>query len=279
MSDQERGAYTPPREPPLQFDARRSRDAQPMPMALIGSGAVLVVLLGGVIAAYTGVFGHKDEAPKTVGDKVVVMKTAPPAGRQVASDPAAKLEVFSDRPAPTSPVFAPEPEKPAPRPTLQVRPSTPPPLRIAPADEAPSKSAPVAATVQASPKRVAATDTTLPAKQASPRAGAATDLSTARAGTPASSAATKAAATPKVAATGSVGAQIGAFSSRELADKGFADVGKLASTAGRGKRIEAVEHGDSTLYRTTVTGFADRDAAKAFCADLAAKGHACIVKG
>lgn len=263
MSDQDRGAYTPPREPPLQFDARRARDAQPMPMALIGSGAVLVVLLGGVIAAYTGVFSHKDAAPKTVGERVVVMKTAPVEGQQVAADPAAKLEVFSDKPAPASPVFTPDPEKPAPRPTLQVRPSSSPPVHIAPAEESVPKPTPARA-VATTPTKAAATPV------------AATDLSTAHG---AIAVAPKATPAKTVAAGGSAGAQIGAFSSRELAEKGFADVGRLASIAGRGKRIEAVEHGDSTLYRTTVTGFADRDAAKAFCAALAAKGHACIVKG
>ena len=264
MSDQDRGTYTPPREPPLQFDARRSREAQPMPMALIASGAVLVLLLGGVVAAYTGVFRHKDEPPKTVGERVVVMKSAPPAGQQAAADPAAKLAVFSDKPASPSPVFAPDPEKPSPRTTLQVRASTPPPVRIAPV-EAVASSAPAPAPSKAVPRAVAATDLSTAHAAASPVATSSKTFAVSSA--------------RLVTAAGSAGAQIGAFSSRDLADKGFADVGKITSTADKGKRIEAVEHGASTLYRTTVTGFADRDAAKAFCATLAAHGRACIVKG
>ena len=45
MSDQDRGAYTPQPDAPLQFDARGPRGRRPLPMTLIGSGGVLVVLL------------------------------------------------------------------------------------------------------------------------------------------------------------------------------------------------------------------------------------------
>jgi hypothetical protein len=246
MSDDDRGAYTPHREAPLQFDARRGRDARPMPMTLIGSAVVLVVLVGAVIMAYAGGFKHKDEPAKTVGDRVLVMKSAPPPGQGAPVDPAAKLEVFSERSAPAAPTFAPEPEKPAPLPPPRVVAAAPPALRTAPVVPTP-----------------------LPPIEAAPRATA-TALPAARA--PASAPA----ATASVA--GGFGAQIGAFSSRELAEKGFADVGRIASTSGRGKRVEPVEVNGSTLYRTTVTGFADREAAKAFCAALSAKGRACFVK-
>ena len=267
MSDGERGPYTPPREreAPLQFDARGPRDAKPMPMALMASAAVLVLLIGGVAVAYLG--GSRGApADKTVGDRVLVMKTPPTPGANPAPDPNAKLEVFSDHAAAGAPTFTPAPEAPAPRPAprLTLQEQTLPPVRIA----APE------ATAVATPKPVAAASPVKPAPVA-PKAAAsvaATDLSTAR----------TTVSTPKTAAvtaTGPVGAQIGAFSSRGLAEQGYADVGKLVSIAGRGKRIEAVERGDSTLYRTTVTGFADRDAAKAFCSALTAKGHACIVKG
>ncbi|CAN5344989.1 cell division protein FtsN [soil metagenome] len=260
MSDGERGPYTPQgqREAPLQFDARGPRDAKPMPMALIASAAVLVVLVGAVAMAYLGGGSKTDAAGKPVGDRVLVMKTPPAPGANPAPDPNAKLEVFSDHPA-AAPTFAAAPEAPAPRPparlTLQAQ--ALPPVRIASAE---------------STTTITATTTTRPAPaQVAP--AAATNLSTARPMTPKPNTTAAAPAT-----AGSVGVQIGAFSSRALAEKGYADVGKLVSTSGRGKRIEAVERGDSTLYRTTVTGFADRDAAKAFCAGLSAKGHACIVK-
>lgn len=71
--------------------------------------------------------------------------------------------------------------------------------------------------------------------------------------------------------------QIGAFGSAAIADAQFAKLSSL--TGGHGKAVSAVQAGGKTLYRTSVTGFADRASAGAFCARLAAAGHACIVKG
>ena len=273
MSDGERGPYTPQKErdAPLQFDARGPRDAKPMPMALIASAAVLVVLVGAVAMAYLGGGSKTDAAGKAVGDRVLVMKTPPAPGANPTPDPDAKLEVFSDHPGAAAPTFVAAPEAPAPRPAprLQLREQTLPPVRIGAAE---TPSVPASARVSAAAKPVAPVTEAAPATKVSTPV-AATSLSTAKATTP-----KIVAPVTTAASTGSVGAQIGAFSSRSLAEKGFADVGRLVSTTGRGKRIEAVEREGSTLYRTTVTGFADRDAAKAFCAGLAAKGHACIVK-
>jgi hypothetical protein len=266
MSDGERGPYTPGREAPLQFDPRGARDAKPMPMALIASAVVLVVLVVAVAMAYMG-GSKKTAADAAVGDRVLVMKTPPAPGANPPAEPDAKLQVFSDRGpvASANPALAPAPEQPLPRPApkLQVKPSELPPVRVTSADDG----KPAAA---ASP---------------APRSAAAQmGLRTAEASTAAppvskAAAASKAEAAPARPAAGGVGVQIGAFSSETLAEKGYADVGKLVSTAGHGRRIEAVERGGSTLYRTTVTGFADRETAKAFCAALTAKGHACIVKG
>jgi hypothetical protein len=74
--------------------------------------------------------------------------------------------------------------------------------------------------------------------------------------------------------------QIGAFSSAALADKGYQDVAALepATIRGRGKHVEAVQKDGHTLYRTSVTGFADREQAGAFCDALKAKGRICFVK-
>lgn len=299
MSEQDRGAYTPPREQPLAFDARGARDARPLPMTLIASGVVLVVLIGGVVMAYVGGFHGKDEPGKPVGDKVVTMKTLPAPGAAAPADSAGKLEVFSNRSAAASPpAFTAGPEQPAerPKPQLQVQASTQTPVRIATGDEpaaipqakplSPSAVASATARPVSKPAAAVAAPPAKPvvappvAKPTTTITASSLALKPALTAKPASTAAVAKPATPPAAATSSgVGAQIGAFSSKELADQGFAAVGKLASTAGHGKRVEPVAHGGSTLFRTTVTGFADRSAAKAFCETLTAKGHACIVKG
>lgn len=275
MSEEQRGPYTPPRpgpprEAPLQFDARGARDARPMPMTLIASGVVLVVLIGGVIMAYAGGFHRKDEPTRIVGDRVLVMKTAPAAGTE-ATSAGAEQTVAANRADGAPPSFTAAPEQPVPRPKpqLQLRSQTLPPVRIASTDDEASPSSSGA-------RPSVPTSTLLPTTHATTKAKPATSSA---AVTTKTTAAAHAAPETGSVATGAAGVQIGAFSSHDLADKGFADVGKLMPTAGHGKRIEAVERGGSTLYRTTVTGFADRDAAKSFCEALTAKGHACIVKG
>lgn len=277
MSDEQRGPYTPPRDEPLAFDARGARDARPMPMTLIASGVVLVVLIGGVIMAYAGGFHRKDEAQKVVGEPVASLKTPPPPGQAGSADPASRLAVFSNTAASsTPPAFAAAPEQPAerPKPQLQVQASHLPPVRIATTDDAP----PARSAAAPKPAVAVTTHVVTPVAPARPIRLASASPSALPPAKPASAPAITASAAT-ASTTGGVGVQIGAFSSKELADKGFADVTKLASTAGHGKRVEPVDHGGATLYRTTVTGFADRAAARSFCESLTAKGHACIVKG
>ena len=81
------------------------------------------------------------------------------------------------------------------------------------------------------------------------------------------------------AAGGPAAVQVGAFSSAELAQKGFADAGKLSSLGGHARSVEKISRDGHTFYRATLGGFADKAAAKAFCAQLAAKGGRCLVKG
>ena len=93
----------------------------------------------------------------------------------------------------------------------------------------------------------------------------------------------KAAAAPAPAAKpagGGSAVQIGAFSSQALADKGWSDAAGVAPglAAGKGKSVEKVDKDGKTLFRTQVTGFADRAAATAFCDKLKAAGKACFVK-
>ena len=74
--------------------------------------------------------------------------------------------------------------------------------------------------------------------------------------------------------------QIGAVGSPQLADKTWNEAVAAAPglAAGKGKGVEPVEKGGKTLYRTSVTGFASRAQAQAFCARLKAAGKACFVK-
>ena len=82
---------------------------------------------------------------------------------------------------------------------------------------------------------------------------------------------------PPPGGTGAV--QIGAYSSKALAEQEFAKVrsGFAKFTSGRATHVEGVQKGSSTLYRAAFTGFS-KDQATAFCVALKAAGRACIVK-
>lgn len=98
---------------------------------------------------------------------------------------------------------------------------------------------------------------------------------------PAKAAATAQTAPVKTASastSGPAAVQVGAFSSAELAQKGFADAGKYASLGGHAHSVEKVSRDGKTFYRATLGGFADKAAAKAFCAQITAKGGRCLVK-
>jgi cell division septation protein DedD len=90
----------------------------------------------------------------------------------------------------------------------------------------------------------------------------------------------KAPTAPTAAKPGAAAVQIGAVASPSLADKTWNDAVAVAPglAAGKGKGVEPVEKDGKTLYRTSVTGFASREAAQAFCAKLKAAGKACFVK-
>ena len=81
-------------------------------------------------------------------------------------------------------------------------------------------------------------------------------------------------------ATGSASVQIGAFSSRALADREYAAVaGAFPQFAsGRTKSVERVTtSAGSTAYRTAMSGFT-REQAREFCAALQAAGRECFVR-
>jgi cell division protein FtsN len=75
-------------------------------------------------------------------------------------------------------------------------------------------------------------------------------------------------------------AQIGAFSSRQLAEGAWS---RLASTfptflSGKTARIEPVTVNGEQLYRTSIQGFSSEAQARATCAELMARSQACFVR-
>jgi outer membrane biosynthesis protein TonB len=262
MSDSDRGAYTPPTaDAPLAFDARQPvRGARPVPMTLIVSGVVLLILVAAIVFFYRSGVRQEGQAPQAVGTPVGEMKAAAPDSAQ-PSDPAASLQIYQDEatPAPAAPTFTPPPETPAPRaaPTTQVAQA---PTPLPPAQ-------PAGKAVDLKPAQPApAPKTAAPAATPAPKAAE-----------PAKPAATPA---PAKTASGVAGVQIGAFSSKALADAGWNDAARIApgAIAGKGKTVEPVQVNGSTLYRTTVTGFSSRSDAQQFCQALKAAGKNCFVK-
>ncbi len=264
MSDYDRGAYTPPTDDPLAFDARMTRQRRPMPMTLIASAVVLLVMVGAVALFYQSGIRGASEPPRVVGDSLPAVK-GPPIAEARPLDASDNLEVYVDDPNSTqgAPTFAAAPETPQARPAPTVvaandagearsgvtvlRPASP----VAEAPLPPA--APVA-----TPARVAPTSPPAKAAPAPVRVAEAVAPST---------------------ASGNSVVQIGAFSSAAIANSEYAKVRAAFAryTAGRGKNVEPVERDGQTLYRTAFTGFAKADA-QAFCAALKSAGRACIVK-
>lgn len=260
MSDPHRGAYAPPTDAPLSFDARQPvRGSRPLPLTLIISAVVLGALLVGVFLIYrNGVRGPND-APRTVGEPVAEMKAAPAPGEN-AADEAAGLQIYKHENPTASPTYAAPPEEPMARPT--------PPPPTAPVQSASLPPAKPATTAPSAP--VAAPPAPKPAPSIESLATAAV------APKPAPAAAPK----PVATASGPASVQIGALSSTALADKAWNEAARVAPglAAGKGKRVEAIDRNGTTLYRTSVTGFSSRADAKAFCDALSAAGKSCFVK-
>ncbi len=298
MSDHERGAYTPPTDSPLTFDARQPvRGDRPVPFTLIISILVLVGLAGAIAWFYHQGVRRAGQPPQTVGSPVADIKAPPPAEAQ-PQDPAAGLQIYKTEGgksvAATAPQFTPPPEEPAARPGVTPAPA-PPTLVLSPASPStPSHSATVAPALRpsipaqppapakalpvAKPVQLAKAEPP-PAPKPTPRAEPAGPSAKAPAPTPAKPAAAKSPA-PAAAASGAAAVQIGAFSSQALADKGWSDAAAIApgAAAGKGKNVEKVDKDGKTLFRTQVTGFSSRADATAFCEKLKAAGKACFVK-
>ena len=272
MSDYDRGAYTPQSDQPLTFDARRPRGGgagQPLPLALIFSAVVLVALVVALILFYrNGVRGAGDP-PQPVGTPVPAIKGNPPPEVQ-PGQATVGLQVYK-APAPGEteplPTFTPGPEVPEPRPTAQTMPANPAPQPVAAAPQ------PVVQAQAVKAQPAAAAPQTKPA--AAPKPAASQPLATLARPMP------KPAAKPAVAGGSGALVQIGAYSSNALASKGWSDVARAypGPMSGKTKQVVPVERDGSTLYRTSIGGFASRAEASAFCDQLKASGKSCIVKG
>jgi hypothetical protein len=279
MSDHERGAYTPPTDSPLSFDARQPvRGSRPIPFTLIIAIMVLVALAAAIFVFYQSGVRQAGQAPHTVGEPVGDMKVPPPAEAQ-PQDPAAGLQIYKeDQPDAAHPQFTSPPEQPQPR-------DVPPAVVIAPPVAAPTT--PVGAAVPLRPAIPVQTAQAAPApapKVVSPPPAPVTKAPAAPAPKPAPAPAAKAAAAtpaPKpVAASGGAVVQIGAVSSTALADKAWSDAVAVAPgmAAGKGKSVDKIDKNGGVLYRTAVTGFASREAATAFCDKLKGAGKSCFVR-
>ncbi|UAL12146.1 SPOR domain-containing protein [Caulobacter segnis] len=271
MSDPHRGAYTPPTDAPLSFDARQPvRGARPLPMTLIISAVVLVTLVVAVVMIYRGGVRGPNEPPQAVGTEVAQMKTPPPAGSQ-PQDPAAGLQIYHSDEAQPSATFAAPPEEPQARPAI--------PLPTAPVQTAALPAAAPAPTAPPAAKPAPTIESLATAANQKPVAAQPKPVQVAAA-TPAPVATKPVAPSSVSGATGPASVQIGALSSPALADKAWTEATRLAPglAAGKGKKVEAIDKNGSTLYRTSVTGFASREAAKAFCEAISASGKSCFVK-
>jgi len=302
MSDHERGAYTPPTDAPLTFDARQPvRGDRPAPFTLILSILVLAALVGAIAWFYHQGVRHAGQPPRTVGAPLADIKAPPPAEAQ-PQDPAAGLQIYKTEggkaPLGSAPQFTPPPEEPEARtvlapapPQLVLSPATPgttaqqpavaPSLRpsISAQSPTPPKPSPPAKPVQMAkvepppaPKPTPKTEAAAPKAAAEPPAKKAAPVD-------AKSAAMKPPA-PAAGVSGAAAVQIGAFSSQALADKGWSDAAAIApgAAAGKGKSVEKVDKDGKTLFRTQVTGFSSRAEAAAFCDKLKAAGKACFIK-
>jgi cell division protein FtsN len=275
MSDFDRGAYAPPTEAPLAFDARQPvRGTRPAPLTLIISTLVLLALAAAIVMFYRSGVRQTGEAPRAIGTPVGDLKSAAPAEAQPA-DPAEGLQIYkseSGEPAEGQPQFAPPPEEPQPRPApVAVVPATPAPKA---APTSPVVSAPTSAGLK--PAQPAPTPAPKAAPLPAPKAAVTPPP---KAATPAPKPAPAPTPAPKaapVAAGGAASVQIGAFSSQALADSNWAAAVQAPGGAGKGKHVELVP--GKGLYRTTVTGFGSKADAAAFCNALKASGKSCFVK-
>jgi hypothetical protein len=311
MSDHDRGAYTPQTDPPLAFDPRRPSKRRPLPMALIGSAVVLVVLLAGVAMVYHGGVREAGQSPRPVGEPVMAVKTAPLASTTQSSTTTTATDAYSPvNQTAEAPKLAPAPEQPTARPppspaTVALLSKPPAPNHIerpAPVTAAPTppkatppkidetelaaasggaRSSHIPTSAAAPVARTSATTTTAPAPTKPAKASKPVQLAEASPPKVAPAIAAPATGAATAGASGSAVVQIGAFSSTALAEQGYANVAAALPDrmSGKAKHVLALSKDGGTLYRTWLSGFANRADAVSFCEALKAKGQTCFVKG
>lgn len=310
MSEHDRGAYTPPTDDYLAFDARAPQVRRPIPATLLGSAVVLVVLVGAVVLFYRSGVRGANEAPEAVGKPVgMSIKSAPVSDAKPLAEDGQGYEVYNQEKGqaaatPAKPAFAPPPEQPAarvaskadssiaPAPPAMVQPTRPSPPTTTPATSVPAtpptKTAVAPEAAQPSARTAAAA---APLRQAQPTPKVATASAKARpdaidqlltsATKPAHVART--APAPEAAAKGAAPSgtlvQIGAFSSPAIADDQFAKTKAAFAefTAHRPKHVERIEKDGKVFYRAAFTGFTKPEA-QAFCRALITAKKACIVR-
>ncbi|MDC7675029.1 SPOR domain-containing protein [Asticcacaulis machinosus] len=246
MVDKDRGTYTPPTEDNLSYEARQGGNGgRPQtPITLIASGIVLVVLLLAVVMFYnSGLNSRKDMAE--IGESLSNYKDNRIEDARPLTD-----EDLLDPVAPDAePKFAPGTEDPIARADASATVSEAPPPAEAKIGAIPGNAVEAPASAPAVPAEVPAPI----AKVETPK--------------------------PVTAGAGAA-VQIGAFASREIADQQYA---ALASSyglfvSGTKKSVETVDRDGTTLYRTSFSGFASKDKAKAFCDALKSAGKSCFVR-
>ena len=124
MSDQDRGAYTPPTDDHLAFDARAPQRRRAPPVTLIASAVILLVAVAAVVFFYQSGVRGANEPPQVVGTPVAAIKSDAPPEEAKPIEEQAALDVYVQDGAPTAqqpPTFAAEPEAPQPRPAAPVQ--------------------------------------------------------------------------------------------------------------------------------------------------------------
>ena len=292
MSDYNRGPNAPGSEPPLAFEDRRPpRRGGPAPITLILSLVLLLVVGGGVYYMYRGGARAPGAPPQPIGAPVRDVKVAAPP-QAPAPDPAAGLSIYKDNQGDNvaAPAFVAPPEQPTPRPDAalpaaapaaspsaseKASPPTPTPAAPAPAP-APAPAIAAAKPVAKPPAKPITIDKILADSSGVKSPTKPLVKPTVKPAAPATPPPAKTEASP-----GGAVVQIGAFSSKALADAGWSTAAAAApgSMAGKGKHVVPVTKADGTiLYRTSITGFGSHADAEALCAKLKAAGGSCFVR-
>lgn len=246
MDENERGTYSPPTEDHLNYESRRGpppRDQ--MPITLIASAIVLVVLLLAVVLFYNS--GLNSRTAGDVGEPIANYKDgAIEEARPLADDDLLDPVLNEDAAmaSATAPTFSEDTEAPQAREVIS---------------EAPAPVAPIKGPLNADGTL---NDNVLPPANTTP-------------------APKPVEATPPVASGGGAASvQIGAFGSRDIADREYAQIASSYGmfVGGTSKAVEKVDRDGKTFYRTSFSGFASKEKAKQFCDALMAAGKTCFVK-